>query len=127
MYWRRCPRSGSPSRRYARTCRSTASRWPPSGSRGRSAVAAGWLPRRPRPAPAAPEPKTPPARRARPSWPGGRAGRRIAAQAYRSAQLAGQDPVLAVMDATGRSRRGSLRLIASARDEGHLSPRHNRR
>lgn len=76
---------------------------------------------------AAPEPKPPPARRARPSWPGGRAGRRIAAQAYRAAQQAGQDPVLAVMDATGRSRRGSLRLIAGARDEGHLSPRHHRR
>ncbi|WP_342342238.1 DUF6214 family protein [Streptomyces agglomeratus] len=92
-------------------------------------MAAGWSPRRPPPPPRRRRSRRrrPPARRARPSWPGGRAGRRIAAQAYRSAQLAGQDPVLAVMDATGRSRRGSLRLIASARDEGHLSPRHNRR
>ncbi|MBT2394605.1 hypothetical protein J7E89_01080 [Streptomyces sp. ISL-100] len=71
--------------------------------------------------------KPPPVRRARPSWPGGKAGRRIAAQAYRAAQQAGQDPVLAVMCATGRSRRKSLRLIASARDEGHLPPRRNRR
>ncbi|MGW0548949.1 DUF6214 family protein, partial [Streptomyces altiplanensis] len=54
-------------------------------------------------------------------------GRRIAAQAYRAAQQAGRDPVLAVMCATGRSRRRSLRLIAGARDEGLLSPRHNRR
>ncbi|MGR8011952.1 DUF6214 family protein [Streptomyces hypolithicus] len=68
-----------------------------------------------------------PVRRARPSWPGGRAGRRVAAQAYKAAQQAGQDPVLAVMCATGRSRRRSLKLIASARDEGHLTPRHNRR
>ncbi|MBT2488381.1 hypothetical protein J7E96_07555 [Streptomyces sp. ISL-96] len=79
------------------------------------------------PATQASEPKPPPVRRARPSWPGGKAGRRIAAQAYRAAQQAGQDPVLAVMCATGRSRRKSLRLIASARDEGHLPPRHNRR
>ncbi|GGX21512.1 DUF6214 family protein [Streptomyces chryseus] len=76
---------------------------------------------------AVPEQKQPPAGRARPAWPGGRAGRRIAAEAYRAAQQAGQDPVLAVMCATGRSRRRSLRLIAGARDEGHLSPRHHRR
>jgi hypothetical protein len=34
--------------------------------------------------------------------------------------------VLAVMCVTGRSRRKSLRLIAGARDEGYLAPRHNR-
>ncbi|WP_344493665.1 DUF6214 family protein [Streptomyces enissocaesilis] len=82
-------------------------------------------PRTPVIAPDGPQP--PPVGRARPSWPGGRAGRRIAAQAYRAAQQAGRDPVLAVMCATGRSRRKSLRLIAGARDEGLLSPRHNRR
>ncbi|MGW0562445.1 DUF6214 family protein [Streptomyces sp. NPDC003016] len=80
-----------------------------------------------RPVVAAYGPQPPPVGRARPSWPGGRAGRRIAAQAYRAAQQAGRDPVLAVMCATGRSRRKSLRLIAGARDEGLLSPRHNRR
>ncbi|SCG04203.1 MULTISPECIES: DUF6214 family protein, partial [unclassified Streptomyces] len=46
---------------------------------------------------------------------------------YRAAQQAGQDPVLAVMSATGFSRRKSLKLIAGARDEGHLTPRHHRR
>ncbi|CAM5302186.1 hypothetical protein GCM10010329_61180 [Streptomyces spiroverticillatus] len=66
-------------------------------------------------------------RRARPSWPRGSAGRRIAAEAYRAAQEEGRDPVLAVMYATGRSRRKSLKVIASARDEGYLAPRHNRR
>ncbi|MFI5804804.1 DUF6214 family protein [Streptomyces sp. NPDC051561] len=65
--------------------------------------------------------------RARPSWPRGSAGRRIAAEAYRAAQQEGRDPVLAVMYATGRSRRKSLKVIASARDEGYLAPRHNRR
>lgn len=39
----------------------------------------------------------------------------------------GRDPVLAVMSATGRNRRKALRLIAGARDEGYLAPRHNRR
>ncbi|MEU5778930.1 DUF6214 family protein, partial [Streptomyces venezuelae] len=39
----------------------------------------------------------------------------------------GRDPVLAVMCATGRSRRKSLRLIAGARDAGLLTPRHHRR
>ncbi|MGW7054348.1 DUF6214 family protein [Streptomyces sp. NPDC054887] len=82
----------------------------------------------PRPAAeAVPEPRQPPAGRARPAWPGGRAGRRIAAEAYRAAQQAGQDPVLAVMCATGRSRRRSLRLIAGAREEGSLPPRRHRR
>ncbi|MCX4825061.1 DUF6214 family protein [Streptomyces sp. NBC_01142] len=65
--------------------------------------------------------------RARAAVPRGSAGRRIAADAYRAAQQEGSDPVLAVMCATGRSRRRSLRLIASARDEGYLAPRHNRR
>ncbi|MGF6946733.1 DUF6214 family protein [Streptomyces auratus] len=53
--------------------------------------------------------------------------RRIAADAYRQAQREGSDPVLAVMLATGRNRRRSLRLIAGARDEGLLTPRHNKR
>ncbi|MFJ6698944.1 DUF6214 family protein [Streptomyces sp. NPDC091272] len=66
-------------------------------------------------------------RRARPTWPRGSAGRMIAAEAYRTAQKEGEDPVLAVMYATGRSRRKSLKVIASARDEGYLAPRHNRR
>ncbi|WP_437113414.1 DUF6214 family protein [Streptomyces venezuelae] len=68
-----------------------------------------------------------PARRARPAWPRGQAGRRIVAEAYRTAQGEGRDPVLAVMCATGRSRRKSLRLIAGARDAGLLTPRHHRR
>ncbi|WSJ48157.1 DUF6214 family protein [Streptomyces sp. NBC_01317] len=54
-------------------------------------------------------------------------GRRTVADIYRAAQRDGLDPVLAVMSATGFSRRKSLRLIAGARDEGHLSPRHHRR
>lgn len=53
--------------------------------------------------------------------------RRVAADAYRRAQREGDDPVLAVMLATGRNRRRSLRLIAGARDEGLLTPRHNKR
>ncbi|WP_367039401.1 DUF6214 family protein [Streptomyces sp. Je 1-332] len=69
----------------------------------------------------------PPVRRARPSWPRGRQGRLMAAQEYRAAQADGRDPVLAVMQATGRSRRRSLRLIAAARDAGALPARHNRR
>ncbi|WP_371530563.1 DUF6214 family protein [Streptomyces sp. NBC_01283] len=69
----------------------------------------------------------PPARRARPSWPRGREGRLMVAQEYRAAQAEGRDPVLAVMQATGRSRRRSLKLIASARDAGALPARHNRR
>jgi hypothetical protein len=73
------------------------------------------------------EEEPPGKRRARPSWPRGSAGRRIAAEAYRAAQQEGRDPVLAVMYATGRSRRKSLKVIASARDEGYLAPRHNRR
>ncbi|MGW7272728.1 DUF6214 family protein [Streptomyces sp. NPDC054864] len=69
----------------------------------------------------------PPVRRARPPWPRGRQGRLMAAQEYRAAQADGRDPVLAVMRATGRSRRRSLKLIAAARDAGTLPPRHNRR
>ncbi|MFI9358267.1 DUF6214 family protein [Streptomyces lydicus] len=53
--------------------------------------------------------------------------RKLAAEAYRQAQREGRDPVLAVMLATGRNRRRSLRLIAGARDEGLLTPRHNKR
>ncbi|MGW8557746.1 DUF6214 family protein [Streptomyces tubercidicus] len=53
--------------------------------------------------------------------------RKIAADAYRQAQREGGDPVQAVMRATGRNRRRSLRLIAGARDEGLLTPRHNKR
>lgn len=75
-----------------------------------------------------PHPQDQPAvRRARPSWPRGREGRLMVAQEYRAAQADGRDPVLAVMHATGRSRRRSLKLIASARDAGALPPRHNRR
>ncbi|MDX2676604.1 DUF6214 family protein [Streptomyces sp. NY05-11A] len=66
-------------------------------------------------------------RRARPAWPRGAAGRRLVAQEYRAAQEEGVDPVLAVMCATGHSRRRSLRLISQARDAGYLTPRHARR
>ncbi|MFC9430189.1 DUF6214 family protein [Streptomyces sp. NPDC056987] len=65
--------------------------------------------------------------RARTSASRGGAARRGVAEIYRAAQSAGQDPVLAVMSATGFSRRKALRLIAGARDDGHLSPRHHRR
>jgi hypothetical protein len=66
-------------------------------------------------------------RRARPSWPRGVEGRWLIAQEYRAAQEEGLDPVLAVMCATGHSRRRSLRLISQARDAGFLTPRHARR
>ncbi|MEV6113937.1 DUF6214 family protein [Streptomyces sp. NPDC052109] len=66
-------------------------------------------------------------RRGRPGWPRGIEGCRLVAQRYRAAQQEGVDPVLAVMTATGRSRRRSLRLIAQARDAGFLTPRHVRR
>lgn len=56
-----------------------------------------------------------------------RADRRGVAATYRRAQQLGQDPVLAVMCATGYGRRKSLSLIASARDDGYLTPRHRRR
>ncbi|MET7295088.1 DUF6214 family protein [Streptomyces griseoloalbus] len=52
---------------------------------------------------------------------------RLVARAYRTAQDQGTDPVLAVMDETGYSRRGALRLIGRTRDAGLLSPRHARR
>lgn len=55
------------------------------------------------------------------------ADRRGVAETYRRAQQLGQDPVLAVMCATGYGRRKSLGLIASARDGGYLTPRHRRR
>ncbi|MET7730139.1 DUF6214 family protein [Streptomyces sp. NPDC005402] len=66
-------------------------------------------------------------RRARPAWPRGLEGRWLVAQEYRAAQEGGADPVLAVMCATGHSRRKSLRLISQARDAGFLTPRHARR
>ncbi|EST20406.1 hypothetical protein M878_39625 [Streptomyces roseochromogenus subsp. oscitans DS 12.976] len=66
-------------------------------------------------------------RRARAGWPSGIEGRRLVAREYRAAQRGGVDPVLAVMTATGRSRRRSLRMIAQARDAGFLTPRHARR
>lgn len=66
-------------------------------------------------------------RRARPAWPRGIEGRWLVAEEYRAAQEEGADPVLAVMCATGHSRRRSLRLISQARDAGFLTPRHTRR
>ncbi|MEV1068268.1 DUF6214 family protein [Streptomyces sp. NPDC050263] len=66
-------------------------------------------------------------RRARRAWPRGIEGRWLVAQEYRAAQEEGVDPVFAVMCATGRSRRRSLRLIAQARDAGYLTPRNARR
>jgi hypothetical protein len=66
-------------------------------------------------------------RRERSAWPRGVEGCRRAAQEYRAAQEEGADPVLAVMTATGRSRRRSLKLIAQARDAGFLTARHARR
>lgn len=65
--------------------------------------------------------------RARRAWPRGQEGVRLVAEEYRAAQEDGVDPVLAVMCATGHSRRRSLRLIAGARDAGYLTPRHVRR
>ncbi|GGS25821.1 hypothetical protein GCM10010252_76050 [Streptomyces aureoverticillatus] len=67
------------------------------------------------------------ARRGRPSARRGSAVRHVTAEAYRGALDDGEDPVLAVMRATGHSRRKSLRLIAGARDAGLLMPRHHRR
>ncbi|WP_031481679.1 DUF6214 family protein [Streptomyces bicolor] len=65
--------------------------------------------------------------RARPPWPLGVEGQWLVAQEYRAAQEQGADPVLAVMRATGHSRRRSLRLIGQARDAGFLTPRRARR
>ncbi|WP_405911255.1 MULTISPECIES: DUF6214 family protein [unclassified Streptomyces] len=67
-----------------------------------------------------------PSRRARAAWPRGIEGRRLVAEEYLAAQGEGRDPVLAVMGATGHSRRRSLKLIAGARDAGFLTPRHAR-
>ncbi|WP_244205446.1 DUF6214 family protein [Streptomyces bobili] len=67
------------------------------------------------------------ARRARPVRPRGIEGRRLVAEEYRAAQARGADPVLAVMRTTGHSRRRSLSMIAQARDDGLLTPRHARR
>ncbi|MEU1273079.1 DUF6214 family protein [Streptomyces sp. NPDC005799] len=77
----------------------------------------------------APEPagEPGPGRRARPTWPRGLEGRRLVAEEYRAAQEVGHDPVLAVMHATGHSRRKTLRLISQARDAGYLTPGHARR
>ncbi|MFD5947584.1 DUF6214 family protein [Streptomyces collinus] len=66
-------------------------------------------------------------RHARAAWPQGAEGRRLVAREYRAAQRGGADPVLAVMGATGHSRRTSLRLIGQARDAGLLPPRRARR
>ncbi|MFJ2647256.1 DUF6214 family protein [Streptomyces sp. NPDC087420] len=79
------------------------------------------------PEPEAEPPEGPGRHRADPAASRGATGRRTVADIYRAAQRDGLDPVLAVMSATGFSRRKSLRLIAGARDEGHLSPRHHRR
>ncbi|MFD8231435.1 DUF6214 family protein [Streptomyces sp. NPDC059696] len=68
-----------------------------------------------------------PGRRARSAWPRGAEGRRLVAREYRAAQRDGADPVLAVMGATGHSRRTTLRLIGQARDAGLLAPRRARR
>ncbi|MGX1566802.1 DUF6214 family protein [Streptomyces sp. NPDC055506] len=76
---------------------------------------------------AAPEGCAGPGRRARAVWPRGAEGRWLVAQEYRAAQQGGADPVLAVMCATGHSRRKSLRLIGQARDAGLLTPRRARR
>ncbi|MFJ9963616.1 DUF6214 family protein [Streptomyces avermitilis] len=73
------------------------------------------------------EPDEASSRHARPVWPRGIEGRRLVAEEYLAAQGEGIDPVLAVMCATGHSRRRSLRLIAGARDAGFLTPRHVRR
>lgn len=81
----------------------------------------------PRPAPPGPAPGGVPVRRARRGRRRGRGDRRGAAAADVAAQRVGADPVLAVMWATGHGRRTSLRLIAAARDDGYLSPRHARR
>ncbi|BFO19436.1 DUF6214 family protein [Streptomyces sp. KM77-8] len=74
-------------------------------------------------------PGTPPARgapaAARAADRAGGAG--LVARAYRTAQEKGADPVLAVMDETGYSRRGALRLIRRTRDAGLLPARHVRR
>lgn len=67
------------------------------------------------------------AHRERSARPGGLREHGLVARAYRAAQERGADPVLAVMDETGCSRRGALRLIGRARDAGLLPSRHARR
>ncbi|MFD7699621.1 DUF6214 family protein [Streptomyces caelestis] len=69
----------------------------------------------------------PGAHRERPARPGEPAEHGLVARAYRAAQERGADPVLAVMDETGYSRRGALRLIGRTRDAGLLPSRHARR
>ncbi|MEV6991566.1 DUF6214 family protein [Streptomyces sp. NPDC093228] len=64
--------------------------------------------------------------RDRPAMPRGVEGLRFVAEEYLAARREGVDPVCAVMRATGRSRRRSLKLIAGARDAGFLPPRHVR-
>ncbi|MEU6217579.1 DUF6214 family protein [Streptomyces sp. NPDC047022] len=61
------------------------------------------------------------------TWTRGADGARRIAEEYLAAQRQGADPVSAVMCATGRSRRQSLKLIGGARDAGYLTPRHARR
>lgn len=61
------------------------------------------------------------------AWLLGAEGARRIAEEYLAAQSQGADPVSAVMCATGRSRRKSLKLIGGARDAGYLTPRHARR
>ncbi|MFD1657697.1 DUF6214 family protein [Streptomyces caeni] len=63
---------------------------------------------------------------ARPAPPSVAEGWRLVAEEYLAAQGQGADPVLAVMAATGHSRRRSLKLIGGARDAGMLTPRHAR-
>ncbi|MFF5161000.1 DUF6214 family protein [Streptomyces sp. NPDC000348] len=67
------------------------------------------------------------AHRERPARPKGPAEHGLVARAYRAAQERGADPVLAVMNETGYSRRGALRLIGRTRDAGLLPARHVRR
>ncbi|WP_346660099.1 DUF6214 family protein [Streptomyces sp. WMMB303] len=97
-----------------------------------TAAPASAPPQPPEPVPAAAVQRRPPVPvaaggRRRPPGPRGTEALHAAAGAYSAARAQGQDPVLAVMRVTGHSRRKSLRVIASARDAGLLSPRHARR
>ncbi|MFE7781664.1 DUF6214 family protein [Streptomyces nigrescens] len=120
---------------YERTSGQSSEQPVPSASSAPSSPAASSTSAAPSPPPDASPPSSPsasatPAERARSAvLARTRTGerRKIAADAYRQAQREGRDPVLAVMLATGRNRRRSLRLIAGARDEGLLTPRHNKR
>lgn len=74
-------------------------------------------------------PREPPADAAgcaRPAPPSAIEGWRLVAERYLAARGEGTDPVLAVMVATGHSRRRSLKLIGGLRDAGMLTPRHAR-